>query len=367
MVISRYEDISRVEKKRISRYTKIMKNIKKNIKLGILVFIILLICDYALDTFSCVYIASRIDAPITTFTSNEDLKNNLKRKYKEKSSKNIERYIADKTLSRSSNLDAFFDVWEDGFVVPNLGVSINHCEYMTPQGLCVVGNNIIITEYCNCDKKHNTLVCFIDKTTGEYVKTVELEFPIHAGGITYDSKSNEIVITGKDLEDGASMYFYDYDDFEEAKEGKTVYHTRQEIIPLESPSFVSYNKNLDEIFVGYFSPSVNGGEMYLMNNEKLFKNLPQGMQGCSFFKNKVAISTSYGVVSSEIVVKDIKNGVIQNNCAKIINCPPYLEEFYIDEVSKKAYLLFESGSKRYRDNTNLVIDRIVVLDFSRYL
>ena len=87
------------------------------------------------------------------------------------------------------------------------------------------------------------------------------------------------------------------------------------------------------------------------------------MQGCCFYKNYIFLSYSYGLSNSKIVIKKMnKNGSISNEEVYELSCPPYLEEIILDKKSGKLYCLFESAAAPYRGGTNLVIDRIVILD-----
>lgn len=96
----------------------------------------------------------------------------------------------------------------------NTLVAEDSCSCMTPQGLCVTEDYILISAYCNIKKyktelqeysympvnadrlaaeenhrKHNSVIYIIDKKTGAYIKNIVLPDTNHVGGLASDGKN----------------------------------------------------------------------------------------------------------------------------------------------------------------------------------
>ncbi len=78
------------------------------------------------------------------------------------------------------------------------------CSHMTPQGICVAKNYLLITAYCcpvdKSTKKHTSVIYVMDKSTGALKTTIALRdgtksFTNHVGGITYDGTKYVYIAT----------------------------------------------------------------------------------------------------------------------------------------------------------------------------
>lgn len=61
----------------------------------------------------------------------------------------------------------------------------DHCTAMTPQGLTLTEDYLLISAYCH-DHQHNSVIYVLDRITGVRLKTVILPDLPHAGGLAYD-------------------------------------------------------------------------------------------------------------------------------------------------------------------------------------
>ena len=59
------------------------------------------------------------------------------------------------------------------------------CTSMTPQGLAVTEDYVLVSAYCST-YKHNSVIYVIDKETHNFIKEVVLPGQPHAGGLAYD-------------------------------------------------------------------------------------------------------------------------------------------------------------------------------------
>ncbi len=127
---------------------------------------------------------------------------------------------------------------------------------------------------------------------------------------------------------------------------------------------------------------VEGGQLfaYKLNKKGLFKKdkMQDGLaipsenwstysqiQGISFDKNDILLSTSYGDLNSQLLI--FKNKLNKPNynldlseADKTIILPPYMEQ--IIGKDGEIYMLFESATAFYRQNPNLLhMDRVIKL------
>lgn len=322
------------------------------------------------------------------YTTNYDLKKYVKDKYNEFFSwDNWGRELSSIFSGSSYTMNTFFNLWTEGYVVPGLDYCANGCKKMVPQGVCIVRDYLFITEYCDCGEKHDSVICILNKDTGEYIKTVILEgLHPHVGGITfYDDGIGKqyVFITGygKEDDDGlATVMRFNYEDFIYAEDGGYVSKRLDITVGVNNASFVSYNKFNNLLYVGYFSdlnPFNGFGKFYKVPIQDGTVNSDGSdtdswnselMQGCEFISDEFGIiTTSGGDTNSLINIYDIDDDGSFCWLYDVICTPPYLEEVAIDFETGKMFCVFESGAKSYKSNTRLALDRVIVLDFKDYI
>ena len=285
----------------------------------------------------------------------QDIKDYIVKEYSKNNFFYFFRQIKNKQRNSNNDISEFLSLWENDFDIPS-----NFCEKMVPQGLSFANDYILISKYCKCSKKHNSIICVMDKN-GKFIKNVILDNKAHAGGITYNNNIDKLVVTGDILNNNeSSIYFYNFESVKNASNDDLIQKDYVNTVLLKEASFITYNEEEKETYIGYFSTK-NDGILYELNNN-YFYDMDNYMQGCQFFEDKIIVSESYGIANSKIVIKD-KN----NNNIKTIFAPPYLEEIVLDKQNKRLYCLFESGAYPYYFTTNLSINKVIILDFSSIL
>lgn len=319
---------------------------------------------------------------------------------------------------KDKQMEHFRKQWQEGFVLPGLLCCINGCTHMVVQGICIVENDLFITAYCSCGKKHAvrgfsdtlfsrrrvldaqedlpsagvphaSVVFVLDKSTGEYKKTVLLANHDHVGGIAFYREGTQgyIVLTRSAGKEGAMLERYQLDGFLQATDGSVIndYVSHTDLIPLklERASFVSYCEAEHSLYAGCFCSTGHGsmqkikldGAVWISDNSyrntmKITEPLLQGglldkMQGCTFDELSVFISCSYGWRHNSVLSRHfIKNGIIEEAPVEAWLLPPYLEGIALDRQQKRMYCIFESGADLYAWKTPSAIDRVVILQLS---
>lgn len=258
------------------------------------------------------------------------------------------------------------------FVVPGLSSD------MVPQGMCEVGNYILISAY-DSTKSKNSCIHVIDKQTGKQVKTLYIKgSKTHVGGLTYDGNYVWLAnsggknvgrikasnITGSNVKDGATISF-EFFSTKDLKGNKI------------TASFATYYQNT--LWVGQFNET---GDSYVYGYSvgkspltvKYSVKIPKKIQGMAFLSDgRVVLSQSYGRNNdSKILVYNkpsysSKNGVQHatlSNAAKTIKAPPMTENIHVGSDGL-VYVLFESGAKYYYKDANnrgkAPVDRVLAL------
>ncbi len=246
------------------------------------------------------------------------------------------------------------------------------CGAMTPQGLAVTQDHIIISAYCHT-KKHNSVLYLIDKKTGDFVKEVVLQGRPHAGGIAYDPIHDMLWVATSS--DGiasiasipmSSLLAYDLD----AKEPIS-YLYQYPVVSLQSSSFIAYYDKC--LYIGLFTNSNNGaiyrysimedGSLSSVNVTTTYSRnireiaqpesvtlIENRIQGLAMNDNYQFLSTSWGFLNSQIYVHSQTDDIVTtfeltNVLMKEIY-PRQLEQICVEDDD--LYLLFESAAYPYR-------------------
>lgn len=133
------------------------------------------------------------------------------------------------------------------------------CNNLCPQGMCVAGDYMLTTAYC-MDDIHNSCIFIYNKNTGEYLRTLVLNNQkTHVGGITYDSKNQNVWIchSKKDKKTGLySLQKITYTELEQYANGKKSCvlsaTTSLQKIPTK-PSTISYCESDGYLWIAQFS------------------------------------------------------------------------------------------------------------------
>lgn len=251
-----------------------------------------------------------------------------------------------------------------------------------PQGITLMGYNILITGYYESGKKSK---CYVLNKTGEIINTVELDTNSHVGGIAYDDKNKLIWIP----DNNGLLNAYNSEDFMTKDKVKAIYKFND--VSDELVDFENKNKKLiafltiddDCIYIGNFfkeKRSIVKKYRIIPNNNLISLEyinsfeVPAKTQSIAFFNKGetkyIIFSNSYRRRSrSHLQVKTYREDIYvyedTNSSWKIeIELPPMLEQVAVS--GNNLYLLFESSASKY-PNALDKIDRICLLDLKKLI
>ena len=265
---------------------------------------------------------------------------------------------------------------------------VNTATKMTPQGLTVAGKYILITAY-DGEHQHASVIYVLDKKTGKYIKTIQVQGRPHLGGIAYDPIGKNIWITGSIGNSSALMSFSlkSVQNYNEKSYVTIEYNHSIPIPNLERASTVTYYDN--QLFVGFFNLDGRGrvasytisrhgkNKNSIANNEiktvtgTVSWSDPTGtasmdkqIQGIAIYDNKIFLSQSYGSKNSKLYIfpSTALDALDEKNAELVIDMPPYLEQITV--YKGQLLCLFESGSAQYARSNIMVMDRILSLNIN---
>lgn len=283
------------------------------------------------------------------------------------------------------------------------------CNCMTPQGICIAGDYILITAYCNVESlkedlennseqtvnqwrmeatkehsRHNSVMYVLDRYNGQHLATMIFDDKSHVGGITFDGEYVWVAKGGNCKIEG-----YSFVDVRACIDmGSFNYPMCKPVCEVVCEATTSFVTCDDEyIWVGTFSgdESQNGvligyvvsneGGVHCIETHKVIE-IPPYANGAAFIDTGVgpylAVVTSYGRNNdSRLYLYDATN--IENlgtyEATKLpeygnFTLPPMAEELCVED--NDIYFLFESASTAYsfvEDNMcEEVVDTICILD-----
>lgn len=261
------------------------------------------------------------------------------------------------------------------------------CTSMTPQGLAVTEDYLLISAYCRTGE-HNSVIYVLDKDTHVFIKEIVLNTRAHVGGMAYDTMNHNLWVTGQGSTwaqaNAVSLEHLEDYQFEDGFQPMK-YDMSYNLYRIKRSSFMTYHEGA--LFVGFFTQDeASVIEKYLINAdgtlyEKTDQNLKRTVgvvdpvacavsmqvisgkvQGMAFFDNKILLTRSYGIMPSEVQVFNYSRyGILSSSEAyKSIRFPERLEQIYQD--GDEIYALFESAAYAYRMSSVNRIDRVLRLD-----
>ena len=93
--------------------------------------------------------------------------------------------------------------------------------------------------------------------------------------------------------------------------------------------------------------------------------ISQQAQGMAFYKDKLLLSHSMGILPSRVVFyeQSDKRLYVNENSAKTYRFPEMIEQIVVD--GDDLYVLFESGAYAYRGYAGNVVDRVLKLSLPK--
>ena len=290
--------------------------------------------------------------------------------------------------------DASFDVYksqkdEGTYVVPglirtetvDLHNQVDECADMTPQGVAVVDDYIMISAYCH-EHKHNSVIYVLNKRSHLFVKTIILENRSHVGGIAYDPICRNLWVATKNEEEGhacvSSLKLATIDSYNFSKTRKPIRFDYVRQLPqMKNNTFMTYYDF--EVYCGCFDKKTKTLSLYIYKIEPFSGHIDNRstrtirVAGYDFIGDicqGIAISDEYIVLSasngpdqeSMLAFFDRSDDYFLNaKPSKTITLPSRLEQVYFDGGGT-LFLLFESAAKAYRQSESIDIDRVLKCD-----
>lgn len=258
---------------------------------------------------------------------------------------------------------------------------LGKCHAMTPQGITIAGEYLLISAY-DGEHQHASVLYCLDKKTGRYLKTIQVAGKPHLGGIAYDPVGRNIWLTGENSAGSALMSISLTAVKKQHGHQPIAYQQVINLPTIERASTVTYFDN--QLFVGFFNNYDHGKvAAYPLARSGIFKNsiasdqiksvtgqatwsmeagsatMDQQIQGITFYRDWIFLSQSFGGQDSKLYIFPVSaiNNLDEKNAQKVITFPPYLEQITVQDG--QLLCLFESGSKMYARDSIMVMDRVL--------
>ena len=267
--------------------------------------------------------------------------------------------------------------------------TIEMCTSMTPQGVAVAKDYILISAYCHTHQ-HNSVVYVVDKNTHSYIKTIVLKNKDHVGGLAFDSEHYMVWVStshdGKAAASAFSLQSLESYDLDEMKIPIAYMHD-YDLYTLERDSFMTYADGY--LYIGHFSRKETSvvqkfkieedGSLKRSSGASIgidkdipmpddIKKIPKRIQGFAVCKGKVILTQSYGVSRSFLLVynySDVMHRTQKKYTLNKITLPQKLQQIYID--GNDLYILFESAAYAYSAQPLPKVDRLLKLPLNEVL
>jgi hypothetical protein len=266
------------------------------------------------------------------------------------------------------------------------------CTSMTPQGLAVTEDYLLISSYCH-SSTHNSVIYVLDKKNHEFIKEIVLRNKSHVGGLAYDTVHHNLWISGmsRGIPQVNAITLKQLEDYSFQKDYQPItYSQSYDLYAISRSSFMTYHDNA--LYVGYFTENtasvleeyniVDDGTLATQSTARTLEltdsitpiALPSDMrviteqaQGAAFYKDKLLVSHSYGILPSSLSIYDNSMlKLLENDSAlENIRFPEKLEQIYVD--NDDLYVLFESAAYAYRACSLIKVDRVLKLNLDTLL
>lgn len=375
----------KASKENLKRKPKKIKHIRL-----LLFFLVLALAGSAYFYYVLIYRTKHEPAPQSTVTVSEPL-------YELKTQRTILSLIPEVKGAAFNGRAAEIDYGT--YVIPGLTATETQvfgekgtssvCTSMTPQGLAVTEDYILVSAYCG-SKTHNSVIYVIDKKGHTFIKEIVLRNKSHVGGLAYDSIHQNIWIAGmsRGIPQVNAITLKQLEEYSFQKDHLPItYSQSYDLYAIARSSFLTYHNKA--LYVGYFTENTasileeytiteNGTLVTQLPKDSLDKSdavtpiaLPADMrvitekaQGVAFYENKILFSHSYGALPSTLqVFNDSMQKLLEEDAAvQKIYFPEKMEQIYVD--GDDLYVLFESAAYNYRASSIFKMDRILKLNLN---
>ena len=235
------------------------------------------------------------------------------------------------------------------------------CTSMTPQGLAVTEDYVLVSAYCST-YKHNSVIYVIDKETHNFIKEVVLPGQPHAGGLAYDPDHKILWYSSNinGIAQTVSLYGIVRDSFMTFYKGC-----------LYVGCFEKYNESVIARYgVDAAGNLINTMDEELGMNFEMavpldYSTISEQVQGIAFYNDKLLISHSFGILPSRLVVyeQSDKRLYVNENSARTYRFPERLEQIVVE--GDNLYVMFESCAYAYRASSVNIVDRVLKLSLPK--
>lgn len=303
--------------------------------------------------------------------------------------------------------DVFIDECvENSIIIPGLKSTrtlekstaheVSICTSMTPQGIALNDDYILISAYCQT-KQHNSVLYVLDKNTHEFIKEVVLPDKSHVGSVAYDSNRDIIWICcyqeDKKIAFVCSFTLEEMENYQFDDTYSPIKYSMQ--FPINTQKRASFMNYYDDcLYIGYFESNLKSestiqqfklkddGSIETYGNEmnKIYDDEPEdyalptslfyingNAQGMSIDDEMIFITSSHGSDKDSIFkmfqyVTDEDGNVDARDDASLatFNLPVMAEDIFVT-TDQHIYVCFESGAYAYRARKCDHIDRILYL------
>lgn len=287
-------------------------------------------------------------------------------------------------------------------------VSGSACDCMTPQGICVTEDYILITAYCRIEnykkeleenlsegdnkiksenesehERHNSVIYVLSKATGNYITTIVLPDKNHVGGIAYDGKYVWIA-KSEDNELSAIEISAITNIIAENTDSNTVSYYTSVSCGCKASFVIFFDNRLwvgvcnkseegDGVLQGFTISGDTKDTLALSPSKEL--TIPSNANGAAFAqidgKTCLAVNASYGrnndtVTHLYTVELNPESDIsVYTDYGEYV-LPPMAEEICID--GNNVYTVFESVSTAYSqvdgNKCNNIVDRVCIGDIT---
>ncbi len=264
--------------------------------------------------------------------------------------------------------------------------AITTCTSMTPQGMAVTEDYIFVSAYCHTHE-HNSVIYMLNRHTHDFIKEIVLPNRAHVGGMAYDPIHRNVWVSGGTSGAAKAVAYplktlekYDLD--ADSSPVKATYSYT--LASIDRNSYMTYNNN--SLMIGYFATdgestlqrfdiTERGGlqsqiiadydEVHESVTADFLATTSKWIQGVAASGDKIVLSSSYGILDSELQVysnanPDGDDNFTRSNALHVIRFPRMMEQIYI--FGDKLYCLFESAAYAYRRYPGERMDRILIID-----
>ena len=257
------------------------------------------------------------------------------------------------------------------------------CTSMTPQGLAVTDEYVLVSAYCHTEK-HNSVIYVINKETHRFIKEVVLPGLPHVGGLAYDQEHDMLWYSSNTngIAQAISIKMDVLRDYNYADNHMPVQVNQTcSLYGIVRDSFMTFYKGC--LYVGCFNKYTEStiaryavdskGDLVNTFNEELgmmfemagpldYSTISEQAQGMAFYNDKLLLSHSFGILPSRIVFyeQSDKRLYVNENSARSYRMPEMIEQIVVE--GDELYVLFESGAYAYRGYAGNVVDRVLKLN-----